>query len=105
MQDILALGARRDARCVQLAEGKAEYGAQMLAPQIARPIDGDVDVRAVIAVEHHARDQTPAIVGEAEAAIRLHGRRLELAHHPFDDGVVRGRVVRIDDFHMSPPGI
>jgi len=105
MQDILAPGARGDPRRLQRAEGIAEHGAQFTAPDVARRIDGDIDVRPVVAVEHDAGDQAAAIVLEADAAIWLDRRRLQLAHHPFDNGVVCGRVVRQDDPHINPPGI
>lgn len=105
MQHILAPGARSDAGCVQRLEGIREHGAKFTPADVARSIDGYVDVRAVIAVEHHSGDQAPKIVSEANAAVRLHGRRLQLAHHPFDDGVICGRVVRKDDPHIKPPGM
>lgn len=105
MQDILAPGARCDTGGAQGTEGEAEYRSQMIAPQIARRIDGDIDVRAIVAVEHHASDQAPVIILEADATIRLHSRRLQLAHHPFDDGVVCGRVVRQNNPHINPPGM
>lgn len=105
MQHILAPGARGDAGCVQRLEGIREHGAKFTSADVARSIDSDVDVRPVIAVEHDAGDQAPKIVSEANAAVRLHRRRLQLAHHPFDDGVVCGRVVRKDDPHINPPGM
>jgi hypothetical protein len=105
VQHILAPGARGDASCVQRLEGIREHGAKFTPADVARAIDGDVDVRPVVAVEHDAGDQTPKIVSEANAAIRLHGRRLQLAHHPFDDGVICSRVVRKDDPHIKPPGM
>jgi len=105
VQHILAPGARGDAGCVQRLEGIREHGAKFTPADVAWRIDGDVDVRAVVAVEHDAGDQVPPIVLEADAAIRLHGRRLQLAHHPFDDGVICGRVVRKDDPHIKPPGM
>jgi hypothetical protein len=105
VQHVLARGACGDASCTQRAEGIGEHGAKFTPANMSWRIDGYVDVRAVIAVEHHAGDQAPKIVSEANAAIRLHGRRLQLAHHPFDYGVICGRVVRKDDPHIKPPGM
>lgn len=105
VQHVLAPGACGDAGCLQRTEGIAEHGAQFTAPDVTRRIDGDIDVGPVVAVEHDAGDQAPEIVLEADAAIWLDRRRLQLAHHPFDDGVICGRVVRQDDSQINPPGM
>jgi len=105
VQYVLARSACGDAGCVQRLEGIREHGAKFTPADMSWRIDGDIDIRAVVAVEHHAGDQAPKIVSEANAAVRLHGRRLQLAHHPFDDDVICGRVVRKDDPHIKPPGM
>lgn len=82
---------RRYPRRLEIDEGKAEDRPHVRPGEARRRIGCQIDIGAVIAVEHHAGDE-PEIarvpLDQPDRAIWLHRLAADLLHHPLGDGLV-----------------